>query len=90
MGKELLDRIVENYYEEEFLTVDGFDEAVIGIEENEMRLIYSVKKCLEIIARDETGEDGDAYENAYEYFTFNVSNAYVGKQTPIWCWDNFE
>jgi hypothetical protein len=22
-----------------------------------------------------------------EYFDYNVSGAYVGEKTPVWCWD---
>jgi hypothetical protein len=65
------------------LKADGFDEAIIGVATDftEPRLIYSVSKCLEILQRDMSQED------AMEYFTYNVSGAYVGEQTPIWCWD---
>jgi hypothetical protein len=79
----MLEQIIEQYYEEEILKADGFDEAVIGIDENSMRLIYSVKKCIEILCEDMSEED------AVEYFSFNVSGAYVGEKTPIWCQDNF-
>jgi hypothetical protein len=27
--------------------------------------------------------------DAMEFFMHNVSGAYVGEKTPIWCWDNF-
>jgi len=81
----MLEKIVDNYYDYDFLIADGFDEAVIGIEENDMRIIYSVQKCIDILI-----EDGMSEINALEYFTFNVSGAYVGDKTPIWCWDNFE
>jgi hypothetical protein len=79
----MIEQIIEQYYEEEFLKADGFDDAIIGVEENEMRLIYSVSKCLKILEQDMTELD------AMEYFTFNVSGAYFGDKTPIWCWDNF-
>jgi hypothetical protein len=26
-------------------------------------------------------------EEAHEYFMFNIHQAYVGEQTPIWCMD---
>mgnify|MGYP003655981433 CR=1 FL=1 len=78
----MIERILENFYDEEFLKADGFDEAIIGLEENNMRLIYSVSKCLEILERE-----GLSSEDAIEHFTFNVSGAYVGEKTPIWCWD---
>ncbi len=77
----MLERILENYSDEEILMADGFDDAVIGIEENSMRLIYSVHLCLEIL-KDEMDET-----DAMEYFTYNVSGGYVGAKTPIWCWD---
>lgn len=79
----MLQDIIENYYEEEFLIADGFDDAVIGVDEYSMRLIYSVTKCLEILSEHMSDED------AMEYFTYNVSGAWMGDKTPIWCWDNF-
>jgi hypothetical protein len=79
----MLDEIIDNYYEEEFLKADGFDEAVIGVDDMSMRLIYSVSKCIEILMRDMSQED------ALEYFSYNVSGAYVGEKTPIWCQDDF-
>ena len=83
----MIEEIMERYQEEEFLKADGFDDAIIGLSEDfnsPMRLIYSVNKCLDIIMRDMN------YNDAIEHFTFNVSGAYMGEKTPIWCWDNFE
>ena len=77
----MLEQIIKSFSEDEFLKADGFDEAVIGFEESSMRLIYSVSKCLEILEKDMSPED------AYEYFNYNVIGAYVGEETPIWCWD---
>jgi len=79
----MLEEIIENYYEEEFLKADGFDEAIIGVDEGTMRLIYSVSKCIKILMQDMSEED------ALEHFSYNVSGAYVGEKTPIWCQDNF-
>ena len=85
MSKELLENIADYYQEEEILKADGFDEAVIGIEESSMRLIYSVGKCIEILMiRDEM-----SLEDALDYFRYNVSGSYVGKKTPIWSEDMF-
>jgi len=80
--KKVLNEIIEQYEDETFLKADGFDEAIIGVDENTMRLIYSVTKCIEILMRDMSAED------AMEYFSFNVSGGYVGEKTPIWCVDN--
>jgi hypothetical protein len=78
----MLDKIVEWFPEDEILKADGFDEAIIGIDEFSMRLIYSVSKCIEILCRDMSEED------AVEYFDFNVKGSYVGEKTPIWCLDD--
>lgn len=79
----MLENILENYSDETFLKADGFDEAIIGVDESSMRLIYSTSKCIEILMRDMSETD------AIEYFDFNVSGAYVGEKTPIWCFDYF-
>lgn len=81
----MLQEIIDYYSDEQFLIADGFDNAVIGVEEQSMRLIYSVTLCLEILMVDEEM----SLEDAIEHFEFNVSGAYVGEQTPIWCYDNF-
>ncbi len=79
----MLEAILERYSEEELLIADGFNDAIIGIDENSLRIIYSVTKCIEILMKDMSEED------ALEYFSYNVSGAYVGEKTPIWCEDNF-
>ena len=79
----MIEQIMDMYPYDEFLIADGFDDAIIGVDENEMRLIYSVSKCLSILEKDMTELE------ALEYFLFNVSGAYVGEKTPIWCLDNF-
>lgn len=77
----MIENIIENYPEETFLKADGFDEAILGVEENEMRLIYSVSKCIQIL------QTHMSYEEALEYFNYNIGGAYVGDRTPIWCYD---
>jgi hypothetical protein len=81
----MLQEIIDYYGDEEFLIADGFDDAVIGVEVPSMRLIYSVTLCLGIIMTDEEM----SLEDAIEHFEYNVSGAYVGEQTPIWCHDNY-
>jgi len=80
----MLEKILEQYQDEEILIADGFDNAVIGIEENSMRLIYSVEKCINILM-----DQGMDMTEAVEYFDFNVSGSYMGEKTPIWCDDLF-
>ena len=81
----MLNEIVEYFYDDEILKADGFDDAVIGIDQNTMRLIYSVRKCIEILVLQ-----GMSVEDAIEYFDFNTKGSYVGEKTPIWCDDMFE
>ena len=80
----MLDKIIEWYPEEDILKADGFDEAIIGVEDSlgYPRLIYSVSKCIQILCRDMNEEE------AVEFFDFNVRGSYVGDKTPIWCVDD--
>lgn len=80
----MLESILETYPEESFIKADGFDNAIIGLEEPSLRLIYSVKKVLAILI-----EEGMSEEDALEHFFYNVSGSYVGDFTPIWCEDRF-
>ena len=80
-----LEAIITKFYGEDILIADGFDEAVIGIEESTMRLVYSVTKCLEIIEAK-----GMPEEDALEYFYINVKSAYIEDNTPIFCFDDFK
>ena len=79
----MIEQILGLFLEEELLKADGFDEAIIGIDESTMRLIYSVSGCLEILMVEME------YYEAVEYFNFNIAGAYVGPKTPIWCYDDF-
>jgi hypothetical protein len=79
----MLDQIIERFPEESFLKADGFDEAIIGVDDTSMRLIYSVSKCIEILQEEMDESD------ALDYFMYNTYGGYVGEQTPIWCWDYF-
>lgn len=81
----LLESLMEVYPETDFLIADGFDDAVIGYHHQSERLIYSVKKCIEILMSEGMNE-----EDALEHFYYNVEGSYVGEKTPIWADDNVE
>jgi len=81
----MIEKLVDWYPEQDLLIADGFNDAIIGIDESSLRVIYSVKKCIEILCLD---EDMDV-DDAIEHFEYNVRGSYVGERTPIWCDDNF-
>ena len=67
--------------DEECLIADGFNEAVIGIVYGvQPKAVYSVKKIVDILMEDMS------YEDAVEYFEYNVLGAYMGPGTPIFVW----
>ena len=79
----MLEIILECYPEEIFPVVAGLDDAIIGVDEKEMRLIYSVKKCYEILSEDMT------LDEAKDYFEYNIHHSSYYGNSPIWCCDNF-
>lgn len=80
----ILEAIIEDRYDEKFLKADGFDDAVIGICHHSSRLIYSYKKCLEMLI-----DEGMNESDAMEHLNYNTMCAYMGKKTPIFCMDNY-
>jgi hypothetical protein len=79
----LIEEIIERYNEENFVLLEGLNDAIIGVEERKMVLIYSVKKCFDILLRQMSEEE------AIEHFYYNIFGSYVGEQTPIFCFDEF-
>jgi len=77
--------VMDQYPEEEFLKMDGFDDEIIGVTED-MRLIYSVSL---IIAR--LISEGSTEEDALDHFGYNIvrSLPYMGAKAPILCYDDF-
>ena len=65
----------------DLLKADGFDEAIIGVVERIgiQALCYDTDKVIEILMK----RDGMTYEEAVEYFDFNISGAWVGEHTPF-------
>jgi hypothetical protein len=88
MERTILDDIIEQCPESSFLKADGYDDCILGYENDyngNLRLIYSVKAILnKMVTEDEMSE-----EDAIEHFEFNMRGGYVGEQTPIWCQDDF-
>jgi len=65
------------------LLCDGFDEAIIGIAERinlSSVVAYDVDKMLGIMVE----RDGMTYEEAMEYFDYNILGAWMGDYTPVY------
>jgi hypothetical protein len=65
----------------EALKADGFDDAILGIASrcgSRDLLAYDVNKIINILVE----RDGMSYEEAQEFFEFNILGAYVGENTP--------
>ena len=80
----ILEQILETYYEEVFMIADGFDDAIIGVDESVPRLVYSSDKCIQILV-----DEGMDYMDAIEHFDYNVRGSYMGEKTPLFISDHF-
>lgn len=77
----MLEQILEAFPDETFVKAEGFDEAIIGVDEASMKLVYSISKCIDILSKEMSIQD------AIEYFNYNVKDSYVGEKTPLWLQD---
>lgn len=76
MGKQ--EQIFEHYPDDYFVFADGYEEAIIGIEEPSMKVVYDEDKCISILVND-----GMDIDDAIEYFEFNTKGSHIGDRTPI-------
>ena len=70
------------------LLADGFEEALIGYgyRFNYPVAVYSRAECIDILMFDGIMD----YEEATEYFDFNVVGAYAGESTTVFLDDEFD
>ena len=74
--EELLDILEEN----ECLIAVGFNDALIGVYESlETVAVYDSEVCIKILV----DRDGMDFDEAMQYFDFNVLGAFVGDKTPL-------
>jgi hypothetical protein len=82
MGRKrnIRQELVEQTGDESLLFADGFDSCIIGwaVYNGVCKVIYDRGKMLLELAKTMTFEEAD------EYFLYNVQNAYVGDRTPIY------
>ena len=75
MNKEELMKVLE---EEECLTADGFDNALVGFTCGpNMVAVYDVQLMVKVLQ-----EEGMSAEDAVEHLDYNVIGSHVGDKTP--------
>lgn len=77
---QTLNKIINEYPEDDFEVVEGFSDAVVGVDLDSRRLIYSVSKCLDILVY----EDDMIFEDALEYFEETIRKSFPEGEGPIW------
>ena len=78
--EELLEEYGDLIGDVELVTVDGYDDAILGIDSKSYRVIYDADEMVDILMEDEDMSE----EEALEYLDYNVFNAWIGDQTPIY------
>jgi hypothetical protein len=79
---EIQSWLVEQFPDEEFLLADGFEDAFVGVvygKGREALTCYDQQRCLDTLIK----RDGMTEEEASEFFSFNVDDAWVGEKTPM-------
>ena len=67
---------------------DGYDRAIkgIGFRDNTPVILYSSNRCIQQLMEDNEWDE----ETSLEWFSFNTLGAYVGENTPIFEWFDWE
>ena len=65
--------------DEELLFVDGHDNAITGVAQrfNDFFVVYDQSLVISNLMKDDM-----TYDEAIDFFHFNISGAYVGNSTP--------
>ena len=68
--------------EPDILFAEGYDEAIAGTvwDGERTRVVYDTELILELLM----GRSEMSYEEAVEYFDFNIAGSYMGVYTPLY------
>ena len=80
MELRVIDRLRDVYPNQKFVTVEGLDDAVMGLDLETMRLVYSVSSVVNIFV-----QRGMTVDEAEEFFAKSVLPLDFGYRGPIWC-----
>ena len=69
---------MELYPDDTFVIVDGFDDAIIGVDDNNLKIVYDIDEVINILIIN--GMDVD---EAIEHYEYNIAGSYVGENTPL-------
>lgn len=67
----------------DMLLADGWDEQILGTAYSpghEIRVVYDGDAIVRVLME----RDGMTFEEADEFFSFNIEGAWVGERTPIY------
>jgi hypothetical protein len=76
--KQLI-HMISRHPEGEFVVAEGFDEAVVGYDPRNERLIYDRNRMVEILMKEENMNQ----DEAWEFLEYNVFDTYMGNETPV-------
>lgn len=81
----LLKQILDNYPDQPFVILDGLDNAVIGVDQNAERLVYSINAIVDCFV-----EEGMEPDEAIEFYEYNTARAvpYI-ENAPILVYTDF-
>ena len=66
--------------EEECLTADGFDAALVGCTYGaNVVAVYDIQRMIEVLVNE-----GMDHDDAVEFLEYNVVSAYLGDKTPLY------
>lgn len=77
MSRTKLQQILELYPDDTFVIADGFDDAIIGVDDNNLKIVYDIDEVINILIRD-----GMDVNEAIEFYEYNIAGSYVGENTP--------
>jgi hypothetical protein len=81
----MLQQILDNYPDQPFVILDGLDNAVIGVDQNAERLVYSINDIVDCFV-----EQGMEPDEAIEFYEYNTARAvpYI-ENAPILVYTDF-
>ena len=76
MSNLKLQTIIDQYPDDEFIVIDGHDNAIVGVS-TDMRLVYCESTIIENLMADMSEEE------AIDFYEYNIAGSYISENQPI-------
>ena len=84
----MIQELNDTFTDDDLMTFDGYDEAILGYHHDSGRVVYSMEKLVDMIYNEHSiWDEKFTRSDAFDHFAYNFQNNHCGPKTPMIIYD---